>query len=234
MSDNPAAPSATGTPTPAPDPTQTPAPDPAEIARLRQELQETKTREGRLRTEKGIREARLRELEALYLSGGAVDPTTTYTNATDASGMYGRPYSPNSPDPRLQRIQDNQDDLKLRWELGKEGYDKFFPKAVEILNDPIKGPEFLARRDDGTTDYYRSVKAAVREMELQELRAKLTQPASPSGALPSNPQAVISGVGAAAVAETMDLAAIQRLADENPDEFKKQFGNLLAGGLASR
>ena len=79
--------------------TPTAAPDP-EVARLRNELQDLKSREGRFRNEKVVMQARIRELEQLALSNGTEQPeygTPSATGGYQPQYQYQPAYSAPAP-----------------------------------------------------------------------------------------------------------------------------------------
>ena len=168
-------PTAPGTPaaaTPATEPTAQPDLT-AKAAQLERELAELKSREGRFRNEKGVMQARIRELEQLALGNSTGDPEPgngqtqpTYT----PPGGYG--YAP------------PQQDVVTReeWDLDRfrrENSDKF-DSVRQIALDAAKVGQFIRYRQDqygrAIPDVYGTYSAIAKELELEDLRKKVATP----------------------------------------------------------
>lgn len=217
----PVSPAATS---PADDATQSsqPAVDPAEFARIRDELASYKTREGRSRNEKGVMQARIRELEQLALSNGTGEPEYGQPNTTPA------PYTPAYKQPAYQEPQTNfvsRDEFDL-WRVERELNDKQkFETVRQIALDGYKVQPFVSWQVDPTSgqpfrSVYDTYKRIADHLELEELRKQQTA-SSPS----RNPAlGAISGSGAASSPEMVDVT------DLTPEQMKEKFPEAFAPG----
>ena len=205
---------------PAPAEGVTPAPDPnAELSQLRQRVNELQTREGRFRNEKGVMQARIRELEQLALGNGSGDPE------------YGQPAysSPNPayPNPAYQPQQPPQQDVVTReeWDLDrfKREQPTRFDSVRQIALDSAKVSQHIKYRPgpygQAVPDVYGTYKAISDSMELEELRKAQVQ-ANPN----RNPAlGAISGSGAASSPEQINLDDPEMTPEKMKEMFPEAF-----------
>jgi hypothetical protein len=195
-------------------------------------------REGRYRNEKGVREARIRELEQLALnSSGQPDQYSQ----SDQSQQQWQPsqYSTQSPgympaadvvtrdEFDLYRFQrDNPDKFEAVKSVALDGnrVGNFIRYRVDAWGRPVVGPDGRA-----VGDIYATYSAIRTHLENEELRAKVSQ-ASPN----RNPaHATISGSGGSAPLQESDEAFLN---DPNTtpemirERFPEQFAQDPGGG----
>lgn len=220
MSDQTPTPSAGAAPTPAPAPEVDHA---ARAAELEAKLREFQTREGRFRNEKGVMQARIRELEQLALgspnSTGQPDyGQPSYTEAPPYQPTYSQPQP---PPPQADIVTRDEFDL---YRFQRDHNDRF--EAVrQIALDANKVGNFIRYRVDAwgrpvigadgrvMGDIYATYSAIADHLEKEELKAKLAQN-SPT----RNPAlGTISGTSASASEEQIDLANL------TPEQMREKF-----------
>jgi hypothetical protein len=184
-------------------PTAPATPDPTvEVSRLQNELRDFRSREGRFRNEKGVMQARIRELESLALSStgepeyGQLGGTPAYPGATPT---YGSPYAPPAPTNFVSR---EEFDL---WRVEREfNNPQKLEQVRQIALDGGRVGDFVSWDVDPSTgqpfrSVYKTYKRIAEHLELEDLRKQRQQ-------VPSNPNhAVISGSGASAVEPAVNL-----------------------------
>lgn len=213
--------------TPNPASPQTPdagtaSPEAIELERLRREVLELKARDGRYRNEKGVMQARIRELEQIVMSDdtGNPDPNTA---PPDTSG-YGyppyRPQPPFYPQPQMPEIVTREE-----WDMDRfkrENPDRF-DAVRKIALDSSRLPEFIRYRQNANgqavPDVYGTYKAISQYMELEDLR-KATARNDPN----RNPAAATISGNSASDMETVEIPedlTPEQIVEKFPEHFQK-------------
>lgn len=208
---------------PPPAPGETPAPDPnVELNQLRQKVNELQTREGRFRNEKGVMQARIRELEALALGNDTGTPDPGRMTATEAQQYgYQLQYQPQYQAPPQQDVVTREE-----WDLDrfKREQPNRFDAVRQIALDSAKVSNYIRYRQgpygQAVPDVYGTYQAIAQSLELEELRK------AQAGANPNRNPAlgVISGNGAASTPEVVDIQ------DKTPEQLKEMFPEAFAPG----
>lgn len=167
------------------------------------------------------------ELGSLRRSRG---PTTPPAGSQPSYGYdpYADPGNGGEPAPAAPARSALLDDPiyeadRKRREISEFRFDHSLPReqweaVLQFVSDPLKAGDITFRDDYGRIDYYRSYKAALREIENQQFRAardRATNPAAGAAGEPSQfaPQpggpartaAMLSGSTATTVPEPLDL-----------------------------
>ena len=207
-----------------PAPEQSPQvsdPNLVELNRLKAELAEFRTREGRFRNEKGVMAARIRELEQLALGNQTETPEYGAPTYAPPQPQYGQ-YQP----PQFQPLQAPPQDTLSREEFDlyrfKSEHADRYETVRSIALDPAKVQQFIRYRPGpygaAVPDVYGTYTAISQQLELEELR-KAQQANQPQ----RNPaMGTISGSGAASQPEGVDIA------DKTPDELRQMFPEAFA------
>lgn len=226
MSDNPA-PQAAGNPTPTPDSQSDPRE--AELSRLRDELSQLRSREGRFRNEKGVMAARIRELEQLALGNTTEPPPPGQPNFTGSEQGYA--YNAyNAPQPPYQYQQQPawqppQPDPVTREEWDVDRFRREQPNRFEAVRqialDGSRVQPYIRYRSNAygqaVPDIYGTYAAIAERMELEELK-KAQSASSPQ----RNPAlATISGSSANVVEDQPQLQDMtpEKMRETWPEAF---------------
>lgn len=216
-----------------PDPAatpQTPAPDPAqpdlatELASTRVKLTELQTREGRFRNEKGVMQARIRELEQLALGNQTDPPEQGQPTYAAPQPQFGQP-------PQYQPAYSTPQDVVTREEWDLDRFKREAPARFEpvrtIAMDPVKVGQYIRYRPgpygQAVPDVYGTYKSIADSLELAELRA------AQAGTTPGRNPAlgIISGTGAASLQEQVDINSL------TPEQIREQFPDAIQTPLAN-
>lgn len=200
---------------------QAPQIDP-EIERLKKELQELRTREGRFRNEKGVLLNQIRELQQMNMNADNTSlPNQGEANVTGQGYQYQPgPYQMQPPVPQWQpQYQDTVS--REEWDMDRfrrEHSDRY--EAVRrFAQDPVQVQPFIRYRANtygqAVPDVYGTYTAIAQSMELEELRKAQAQSVTQPNRNPA--LGVISGTSA------NSFEPAQNIQDLTPEQMREQY-----------